>query len=550
MSSKLQIDTRVRSLKAYMDDFELGKIQIPSFQRDFLWSQDDIKQLFDSIKNNYPIGSIQFWKPLNNIDSWIDVNDAYIGPYKLINQEAVPSDIVYILDGVQRLSSLFGCLTNPETYNTGNLELNKKKWEEKFNLYYDLDEERFIYLRRRARNKAYQVPVYLFMKTIDFRKYSRQNFSEIDEDVVEVYLDRADALGQTLLNYQIALVDVEYASIEEAVEIFWRVNAKGLEISKDWIVSALTLNTDFRLGSEIDLLLDELKPYSYHNIKRDIIFQCIQNCFGKIYLDYDIEDLIRRDDFSLVAKKSVFAIKRAVKFLYEELLVLNKSLIPYNTQLIFFTAFFYVLDGKEPTKEQCLQLKKWFWFTTYSNYFTICTLSGHRKAYEQFMAFADDETVNPVYSDMTENQSFSTLPFPEKIYMGSVRSKALTIFMVNYALKKEYIIAVNSNRNVEYFEQGKLFKRPQKDNPAENFVPIIIMNTNDGSKSTLDKKNSYCFSQIITPPLEEHFINNEMESKYKKGIKGENYILQLRKQLIIEAEKVFVEKELGIEYTT
>jgi uncharacterized protein with ParB-like and HNH nuclease domain len=58
MSSKLKIDTRVRSLKNYLEEFEQGAFQIPSFQRDFLWSQDDIKQLFDSIKNNYPIGSI------------------------------------------------------------------------------------------------------------------------------------------------------------------------------------------------------------------------------------------------------------------------------------------------------------------------------------------------------------------------------------------------------------------------------------------------------------------------------------------------------------
>ena len=44
MSSKLKIDTRVRSLKNYLEEFEQGAFQIPSFQRDFLWSQDDIKQ--------------------------------------------------------------------------------------------------------------------------------------------------------------------------------------------------------------------------------------------------------------------------------------------------------------------------------------------------------------------------------------------------------------------------------------------------------------------------------------------------------------------------
>jgi uncharacterized protein with ParB-like and HNH nuclease domain len=105
MKSKLKIDTRVRSLKAYLEEFELGKIQIPSFQRDFLWSQDQIIQLFDSIKNNYPIGSIQFWKPLENASEWIAKSS--IGPYgiKSVNK---PEEPIYILDGFQRLSSLFG----------------------------------------------------------------------------------------------------------------------------------------------------------------------------------------------------------------------------------------------------------------------------------------------------------------------------------------------------------------------------------------------------------------------------------------------------------
>ncbi len=60
MKSTLKIDTRIRSLRSYLDEFEKGAFQVPSFQRDFLWETEDIKQLFDSIKNRYPIGSIQF----------------------------------------------------------------------------------------------------------------------------------------------------------------------------------------------------------------------------------------------------------------------------------------------------------------------------------------------------------------------------------------------------------------------------------------------------------------------------------------------------------
>ena len=61
--NKLSIEPRVRNLTSYLDDIENGLLQIPSFQRDFVWTRDKIKELFDSIKNRYPIGSVLLWKP-------------------------------------------------------------------------------------------------------------------------------------------------------------------------------------------------------------------------------------------------------------------------------------------------------------------------------------------------------------------------------------------------------------------------------------------------------------------------------------------------------
>ena len=61
--SNLQINTRVRRLFNYLNDFEDGKIQIPPFQRDFVWTNDKKLELLDSLKNGYPIGSVLFWQP-------------------------------------------------------------------------------------------------------------------------------------------------------------------------------------------------------------------------------------------------------------------------------------------------------------------------------------------------------------------------------------------------------------------------------------------------------------------------------------------------------
>ena len=546
MNSKLNIDTRVRFLTNYLAEFEQGSFQIPSFQRDFLWEPDDIAELFDSIKNNYPIGSILFWKPLEDYPEFIDKN-LKIGPYK-IGVKKSTKDSVYILDGYQRLSSLFGCLTNPEKTNFG---LDREEWKKKFNLYYDLEVEKFIFLRQNSKNQPHQVPVYVFMNSTDFRKYARKEFEQInDEAKIELYTDRSDALGQIFNKYNIASVDINNATIEEAVEIFRRVNERGLPLTKDWIVSALTNKGGFRLGSEIDNLLAELKEYNFDKIKRDVIFQCIQNLFGKIYFDYDIEELVKRHDFVEVTKKALVSIKKGVKFFYEHLLVLNSKLLPYNGQLIFLTSFFNYLGDKEPTDKQILALKKWFWITSYSNYFTIYSLNGQRKAYDQFQAFILDEKENPVYNDK-ENSKFEVYEFPPRIYMNSVRAKSLALFMINYSqgFKTVGLEKIDAD-TIEKFDISNLVSKSQKENPAENFFPVIEYR-NDSNDVTSKVKNPKNYDFLLSDTqtndnLENLFITQDMREIYST-YKDEDWVLSVRKTLILEQEQIFVEN-LGLAY--
>ncbi|AAL81439.1 DUF262 domain-containing protein [Pyrococcus furiosus DSM 3638] len=42
---------------------ERNNYYLPAFQRDYVWDEDDIKSMIDSIIHGYPIGSTLFWKP-------------------------------------------------------------------------------------------------------------------------------------------------------------------------------------------------------------------------------------------------------------------------------------------------------------------------------------------------------------------------------------------------------------------------------------------------------------------------------------------------------
>ena len=55
--------------KQYKDlirELEKGVIQIPQFQRDFVWSLEKTTGLLDSILRGYPIGTFILWKTNEN----------------------------------------------------------------------------------------------------------------------------------------------------------------------------------------------------------------------------------------------------------------------------------------------------------------------------------------------------------------------------------------------------------------------------------------------------------------------------------------------------
>lgn len=530
MSTKLNIEPRVRSLVSYLNEIENGVVQIPSFQRDYVWSRDDIKDLFDSIKNRYPIGSILFWKP----EVIIGTNKEKIGSYYIPQNS---KETIYILDGFQRLSTLFGCLTNP---NKTTLDRDTKEWGNLYKLYYDLEEENFLYIRPRTTNLPHQIPVYILMNSSEFRQYARREFEQIDlEDKIEQYYDRADKLSRVFLEYQIASIDINNANIEEAVEIFSRVNSKGQDISFDWMANALSIRDDFRFGDEIDNLLEDLKEYNFDKIDRNVVFRCIQSSFGKLYIDNQkIEVLARREDFSGVTKSTLPKIRRAIKFLVEDLLVIEPKLLPYNIQLIFIMDFFKKIE--DPNNLQLEKLKEWFWITTYSNYFTIYSLASQRRAYEHFQEFLEGRTKNPVYND-NPHLTFSVGDFPDKISMGSVRAKALTLFLLNYSNGFNSVLA----QDIQGYRLQKIFS---ESNEPANFIPVIISQTKTENKFVKKSKDllSYFMEIDFGKDLENVFIDQDMVQKLQHHGQKKDF-LNDRRRKIIEKEKLFCQS-MGMDY--
>ncbi|WP_090463144.1 DUF262 domain-containing protein [Mucilaginibacter sp. OK268] len=160
----LKVTPKVTRLINYIRDIEEGKLQIPTFQRDFVWGKKEKLELFESLKLGYPIGSLLFWKPT---DTFFVKEE--IGPYR-VPARVQNEQYLYILDGFQRLSTLFGCLINPD--NT-ELQRNEVERAKEFAIYYDLMAEEFTFSRSATTDITF-IPVNTLIDTYAFLDYGER----------------------------------------------------------------------------------------------------------------------------------------------------------------------------------------------------------------------------------------------------------------------------------------------------------------------------------------------------------------------------------------
>ena len=119
------------AIKIYdaIENIKNNKYLLPAFQRKFVWTEDQIEKLFDSLMKGYPISSMLFW----NVDiektpkfKFYQFLNKYVERHKIHNVEYHPTkDFTAILDGQQRLTALYIGLCGSYASHKKN-----KSWEQ------------------------------------------------------------------------------------------------------------------------------------------------------------------------------------------------------------------------------------------------------------------------------------------------------------------------------------------------------------------------------------------------------------------------------------
>ncbi len=92
-------------LAILLDNAGRGKIQLPDFQRDWVWDEDRIKGLLSSVSRQFPIGAILTLERGGE-------TSLRSRPIKGVSEQEASPDAaeIFLLDGQQRLTALYQSL--------------------------------------------------------------------------------------------------------------------------------------------------------------------------------------------------------------------------------------------------------------------------------------------------------------------------------------------------------------------------------------------------------------------------------------------------------
>lgn len=364
MADRFSADPTVVFMTAVLDDIAEGKLLIPRFQRPLVWSWEQRRELFSSIFEGLPVGALMLWvsdgEPISTYDA--------LGPHPL--PQATPgAQNRYLMDGVQRVSTLYGALRAKESW--ADYDATTGVAVQDFVVYADLDatreQDRFV--RRidiRDADMEADPTRYMGLSIIlDSREILR--FQRMIPPKQEDRIDVVDSIATAFREYKLPLITLKSASLEVVTKSFQRVNSRGADMSELHMLNALSYSASFDLLKNDQELRDQrLAPLGWARVDQEVVLRGLKLRLGAdIYSTNpdEISDQLKRNPAVL---EEVFqGLERCAEFLSERLNIHRPELVPYRMQIVGLAWILIDRDWRVISE----QLTDWFWISTYTEAF-------------------------------------------------------------------------------------------------------------------------------------------------------------------------------------
>jgi len=471
-----------------------GEIKIPAFQRKYVWNEKQVLSLLSSVYEGYPIGSLLFWKvdkkvfdiALPSVSAFPDLVEKY--------------PLNYVLDGMQRLTTLFG------VFNHQNGITDKI-----LNVGFDLKENRFSLLTNNSSHVEYIVPLSSLFSPKRLLEFQSGLASQPDGDnLINAVLNLQAAFQE----YMIPTVTIQSDDIKRVVGIFERVNSTGTRLSSVDFMRAITWSTSFDLSSRLAQIADEISEFGW-NLKSDTIVKCAAIALGT---SVDSESLVNLRNINESKLDEAFRVlpstlRKVADFLYDEFNILSPSVVSYEGQIL--STFLICFYGKE--NQVKTEFSRWFW---------ACGLN------EQLRGKPDDYTVRILneWIDFPKDKylighsvpSFTSRDFrTRRLMAGSAltntfkmlfsKSKACDLVSGQFVPASEFLSNISTSQFVPVFEKENL----TENSGGNSFSAKIFANTVliDSDKNPRNVNILYSITQCLEKgdlkTLESQFITKD-----------------------------------------
>lgn len=372
MTTRVRIDVKPRTIQWLADELNSGKYFLPSFQRQYVWDEDDIKDLIDSVIKNYPIGTIILWKPSTASISEID---PFSRPLVDVGKSG-HREVFYVIDGQQRLTSLLLLLNNWEIERGGE----KITCGE---ISYNPSNKRFYKSRRRG------VDLSKLIKA--FYQYDVNAMSELQKTTSEEnYDEMKDLIKEILIKYPVPICIMETdredeKTFRDMAEAFIRVNKYGIRIGNIELMLSFLAGA---VGGDLKKRIRDLYENLYAKFEIDLqpVIRFAFSNFGLKQTQISKVEQFKRNikriaEYDSNTTTEIFdkcdkAMNLTIELLRKELGLSNSRLLPSQTPLIPIGKYLYIkgIDSLDKLEDGDVKnIVNWFVLTSFNGYYSSQT---------------------------------------------------------------------------------------------------------------------------------------------------------------------------------
>lgn len=489
--------------KTYDDlisDVKRGIIKVPKFQRDFVWDLKATAKLLDSILKGYPIGTFILWETDQRIN---DIKN--IGGFDL-PETPLGSNVQYVLDGQQRITSLFAAYLGEQI---------RKPGEKKITDYNDI----VVNLEENLEEKEKDIVTVkdeaeVFIPLHDVLNFNHKMGKKLESDGFEEWqIDQIDEYSNAFSTYAFSTVTLRQNDIESAIEVFTRINTGGKVLTLFEIMSAKTYDeaANFDMQARWEKFQKKLNDSKYENISPSVLLQILslvisesKECKRKTILGLDKADIIARWD------DVISAIERTIDHFRTVLRIPVSQILPYDTLIVPF-AYFFLKTGKSPNGQQRKHLEELFWRSSLSLRYSSAT--------ESKLA-ADIKKVDLIIDGKRPS-------YPEfKLFINSAQDLRETDFSTGNAICKSILCILAYHEPKDFDTNGKVlldnsYLKIASSKNYHHFFPRAFIR-NHGTDAEPPYANSIVNITLVSAELNKKRIGAKAPSVYLADFADEN----------------------------